>query len=130
MELIARNFRWLMLISGVLTASMFYGLFAPQAALESMFGASFNGQLEALVIRSCSALVGVIGVMLIFGAFSPQNRVCCAMFAAASKAIFVVLVLLYGQQYLATAAPAVALDLLVIVFTLLFLLATRRRTTL
>ena len=34
MELIARNFRWLMLISGVLTASMFYGLFAPQAALE------------------------------------------------------------------------------------------------
>ena len=76
------------------------------------------------------ALVGVIGVMLIFGAFSPQNRVCCAMFAAASKAIFVVLVLLYGQQYLATAAPAVALDLLVIVFTLLFLLATRRRTTL
>ena len=59
---------------------MFYGLFAPQAALESMFGASFNGQLEALVIRSWSALVGVIGVMLIFGAFSPQNRVCCAMF--------------------------------------------------
>jgi len=30
MDFIARNFRWLMLLSGVLTATMFYGLFAPQ----------------------------------------------------------------------------------------------------
>jgi len=129
MGFITRHFKWLMLVSGVLTATMFYGLFAPQAALQSMFGASFNGQLEALVIRSWSALVGLIGVMLIYGAFSPQNRVCCAAIAAMSKAIFVALVLIHGQAYLAKAAPALALDVLVIVFTLLFLLANQRRAS-
>ena len=40
MNVVIGNFKWLMLVSGVLTASMFYGLFAPQAALESMFGAA------------------------------------------------------------------------------------------
>ena len=54
MGLIARHFRWLMLVSGVLTATMFYGLFAPQETLQSMFGASFDGQLQSLVIRSWS----------------------------------------------------------------------------
>ncbi len=129
MDFIARNFRWLMLLSGVLTATMFFGLFAPQAALEWMFGASFNGQLEALVVRSWSGLVGLIGVLLIYGAFSPQNRVCCAAIAASSKAIFVVLVLIHGQAYLPQAAPALALDVLVIVFTLLFLLANQHRAS-
>jgi hypothetical protein len=59
-----------MLISGGLTFTMFYGLFAPQAALESMFGASFNGTLENIVIRSWSALVGLMGAILIYGFFS------------------------------------------------------------
>ena len=59
MDFIARNFRWLMLLSGVLTATMFYGLFAPQEALQSMFGASFDGQLQSLVVRSWSALIGL-----------------------------------------------------------------------
>nr|WP_100546732.1 MULTISPECIES: hypothetical protein [unclassified Pseudomonas] len=127
MDFIARNFRWLMLLSGVLTATMFYGLFAPQEALQSMFGASFEGQLQSLVVRSWSALVGLIGVLLIYGALSPKHRVLCAVIAALSKAIFVSLLLTHGQDYLSKAAPAIALDLLVIAFTLLFLLAVQKR---
>jgi hypothetical protein len=128
MGFIARYFKWLMLVSGLLTATMFYGLFAPQAALESMFGASFDGQLQSLVVRSWSALVGLMGVMLIYGALSPKHRVFCAVIAALSKAIFVSLLLIHGQGFLVTAAPALGMDLLVIAFTLLFLLALRRRS--
>lgn len=128
MGFIARYFKWLMLVSGLLTATMFYGLFAPQAALESMFGASFDGQLQSLVVRSWSALVGLMGVMLIYGALSPKHRVFCAVIAALSKAIFVSLLLIHGQGFLATAAPALGMDLLVIAYTLLFLLALRRRS--
>ena len=47
--------------------------------------------------------------------------------AALSKAIFVSLLLIHGQDYLGKAAPAIALDLLVIAFTLLFLLAVQKR---
>ena len=52
MDFIIKNIKWVMLVSGVLTFTMFYGLFAPQAALESMFGVSFNGTLETIIVRS------------------------------------------------------------------------------
>lgn len=125
MNVVLRHFKWLMLVSGVLTASMFYGLFAPQAALESMFGATFAGPLESLVIRSWSALVGLMGVMLIYGALSEKYRAFCATIAATSKAIFVTLVLVYGQAFLNKAAAAIIMDIVVISATLLFLLALR-----
>ena len=57
MDFIIKNIKWVMLVSGVLTSTMVYGLFAPEAALESMFGVSFNGTLELIIVRSWSALV-------------------------------------------------------------------------
>jgi hypothetical protein len=54
---------------------MFYGLFAPTAVLESIFWASFNGTLENIIVRSWSGLVGLIGVILIYGFFSQKNRI-------------------------------------------------------
>lgn len=125
MNFIIKNIKWLMLISGVLTATTFYGLFAPQAVVDSMFGASFNGPLETLIIRSWSSLVGLIGIVLIYGAFSENNRVFCISIAAFSKVVFVSLVLVYGQAFLGTAAPAIILDCVVIVLTLSFLVSVR-----
>ena len=63
MDFIIKNIKWVMLVSGVLTFTMFYGLFAPQAALESMFGVSFGGTLETIVVRSWCALVGLMGAI-------------------------------------------------------------------
>lgn len=127
MDFITKNFKWIMLLSGALTATMFYGLIAPQAALESMFGASFDGQLESIIIRSWSALVGLIGVILIYGALNERHRVFSASIAALSKAIFVSLVMIYGQAFLSQAAPALVMDLAVIMCTVIFLIAVRAR---
>jgi hypothetical protein len=125
MNFIIKNIKWVMLISGVLTATTFYGLFAPQALLESMFGTSFDGTLETLIIRSWSSLVGLIGIILIYGFFSEKNRVFCIAIAALSKVIFVSLVLIYGQPYLSTAAPAIIMDCVVILLALSFLVSVR-----
>jgi len=125
MNFIIKNIKWVMMISGVLTATTFYGLFAPQAAIESMFGTSFSGPLETLIIRSWSSLVGIIGLILIYGAFSEGHRVFCISIAALSKVVFVSLVLIYGQSFLATAAPAIIMDCVVIVLTLFFLVSAR-----
>jgi hypothetical protein len=38
MEFVKRNFKWVMLVSGILTATMFYGLIAPQVAIPSADG--------------------------------------------------------------------------------------------
>jgi hypothetical protein len=102
---------------------MFYGLFAPKAALESMFGTSFNGTLENIVIRSWSALVGLIGIILIYGFFSQKNRVYSIAIAAFSKLIFVTLVLLYGQEFLGKTAPAIVMDSVVIILSTVYLFA-------
>jgi hypothetical protein len=128
MNFIIKNVKWVMLVSGVLTFTMFYGLFAPQAALESMFGVSFNGTLENIVIRSWSALVGLIGVILIYGFFSQKDRVFSISIAAFSKVVFVSLVLLYGQEFLGKAASAVAMDCVVIILSGVYLFAVRMQS--
>ena len=130
MDFIIKNIKWVMLVSGVLTFTMFYGLFAPQAALESMFGVSFNGTLEALVVRSWSALVGLMGAILIYGALNDKYRVFSISVAAVSKVIFVSLVLLYGQEFLGDVGPAIAMDCITIALAVLFLVAVRvKRST-
>ena len=45
MSAIIRNIKAIMLISGVLTATMIYAAIAPAAALQSNFGESLNGPL-------------------------------------------------------------------------------------
>jgi len=125
MNFIIKNIRWAMLASGVLTATMLYGLFAPQEAMESMFGVSFHGTLETLIIRSWSSLVGLIGIILIYGAFREKSRVFCISIAALSKAIFITLILVYGQGFLKSAAPAIIIDGLLILLALLYIMAIR-----
>ena len=119
MNFVTKNIQWVMLLSGALTSTMFYGLFAPEAALESMFGKSFSGTLESMVVRSWSALIGLVGVMLLYGAYREKHRVFAI--ATLSKAIFVALVLLYGTEYLAKAAPAIAMDCIVVVLGVVYL---------
>ncbi len=125
MILIKNNFKWVMLLAGVLTATMFYGLVAPQAALESMFGASFDGDLESLIVRSWSALIGLIGIVLIYGALVEKHRIFCASIGGLSKAIFVSLVFIYGQAFWGQVAPAIIMDIVVVGLTIIFLISVR-----
>ena len=66
-----------------------------------------------------------MGLVLVYGAFSEKNRVFCISLAALSKLVFVSLVLIYGQSFLGTAAPAILIDCMVIVLTLFFLVSVR-----
>ncbi len=130
MDFIIKNIKWVMLVSGVLTFTMFYGLFAPQAALESMFGVSFSGTLETIVVRSWCALVGLMGAILIYGALDEKSRVFSISVATVSKVIFVSLVMFYGQEFLGKVGPAIVMDSITIVLAVLFLVALRvKRST-
>ena len=123
MNFIIKNMKWAMLVSGILTATMFYGMFAPQEVLESMFGYSFGGSLEEIIIRSWSALVGLIGVMLIYGFVSEKNRVFSISIAAISEVVFVSLVLLHGQEFLDKTELAIIMDIVVIILSGIYLVA-------
>ena len=100
MNWIVANIKWLMLVSGVLTCTMLYAAIEPQAALQSNFGDVLEGPVAEIVVRNWGALIGLVGVMLIYGAFNPAVRPMALMVAGVSKLTFVTLVLVHGQQYL------------------------------
>ena len=63
---IIRSMRWIMLVSGALTATMVQAAFTPDAALQSTFGEAVGGPLAHLVVRNWGALIALVGGMLIY----------------------------------------------------------------
>jgi hypothetical protein len=115
-----------MLVSGLLTCTMFQGLFFPRAALKSNFGTTLEGSAEEIIVRNWAALIGLMGIMLIYGAFVPAARRFALIIAGISKAIFIILVLSTGQHYLGFGAgTAVIIDSVMIAFFITYLLLSR-----
>ena len=127
MSWIRSNIRWIMIVSGLLTATMLYASIAPGAALQSTFGETLDGPLADLVVRNWGALIGLVGGMLIYGAFHPEVRPVILTVAGASKLLFIALVLSQGQRYLAhQAGIAVVIDSVMVLLFSWYLLSTRR----
>ena len=125
MPFIVRHIKWLMLLSGLLTCTMIYAVFAPQAALESTFGASFSSPLADVVVRSWGILITLIGVMLIYAAFNPHSRNLVAAIAATSKISYAALVVIFGKQYLSTAGWVIGFDSVVAIVLFIYLFSTK-----
>ncbi|WP_210249651.1 hypothetical protein [Neomesorhizobium albiziae] len=107
-----------MIASGLITASMVQAVFAPRAALQSMFGEAIEGPLAEIVVRNWGVLITLVGIALIYGGISSSHTVPILLFAGASKLAFIALVLAQGRRYLSQrAGVAIAIDA---VFVLLF----------
>jgi len=130
MSFFVSNFKWLMLISGLLTCSMFLGLFAPQSSLLSNFGETVTGSAaNEIIVRNWGALIGLMGVMLVYGAYVEPVRKFALVIAALSKAIFITLVLCYGKQYMSFGAgTAVIADAIMIALFIAYLLLARDKS--
>jgi hypothetical protein len=46
------NIKWIVVVSGLLTVSMIYAAFAPQAALASTFGETLDGPPASIIVRN------------------------------------------------------------------------------
>lgn len=114
--------KWIMLVSGLLTATMLYGLFAPQEALISMFGVAFDGALQNIIIRSWSALVGLMGLILVYGFFNSGVRGFSIAVVAISKLVFVTLILLYGESVIAQLTAAIVMDVTIVGLAVVYFL--------
>lgn len=126
MKWIVAYIKWIMLVTGLLTASVFQYAVAPQSALTADFGHGVEGALAELLVRNWGVLVGVVGLMLIYGAVVPPARRLVLSVAALSKLAFVVLMLTVGSAYLAQRIRyAVVVDSLEVLIFVAYLLATR-----
>jgi Mg2+/citrate symporter len=99
MRFFLSNFKWVMLVSGLLTCTMFLALFSPQASLKSNFAETIEGPVEEIIVRNWGALIGMIGIMLIYGAFNASVRRFVLVIAGITKIIFISLVLSSGIKY-------------------------------
>src|SRR6185436_10030490 len=123
---IVHNMRWIMLVSGVLTASMVQAAIAPDAALQSNFGETVSGPLAHLVVRNWGALIALVGGMLLYGAFNPIHRSLVLIVAGASKVVFIALVLSEGARYLSQPVGiAIVVDSVMVVLFAWYLAAER-----
>jgi hypothetical protein len=123
---IVRSMKWIMLVSGALTTTMLYAALDPEAALHSNFGEALHGPLAQVVVRNWGALIGLVGLMLMYGAFNAAARPLILTVAGASKLVFITLVLSHGERYLGQqVAVAVAVDLVMVLLYGWYLLAVR-----
>ncbi|MFN0124054.1 MAG: hypothetical protein ACKV2V_26420 [Blastocatellia bacterium] len=100
MDRLAAGTKWIMLISGALTCTMFRALITPEAVLRDGFGETLSGPLAEIVVRNWGALIGIVGLMLIYGAFNHAVRPLVLGVACLSKMVFIGLILTYGRQFL------------------------------
>lgn len=89
MNVITKNIKWIMLISGVLTCTMFYAVVAPEAAMMFTFGASISDPIAETIVRSWGALITGVGALLIYGAFKPMQRSFILVVTGISKIVFI-----------------------------------------
>ena len=121
-KLIAKNIKWIMLVSGVLTSTLLLAAIAPDSALRMIFGETLEGPLSDIIVRNWGVLVGLVGMLLIYGAFNEQVRKLVLVLATTSKVAFVGLILAFGSNYLSKVGTSIAIDTLFIVLFVVYLL--------
>ena len=127
MNLVIRSMKWIMLVSGALTCTMLYAAIAPQAALRSTFGETLDGPVADIVVRNWGALIGLVGAMLIYGAFNVAVRPLVLAVAGVSKLTFIALILTVGTRFLSfSAGVAVISDVIQVLLFATYLVAAPR----
>jgi len=90
-----------------------------------MFGSSLTEPLADLVVRSWGFLVFLMGTLLIYGAFNQDSRMLCIMKAGVSKIGFLLLILMFGKQYMDTLWVTVVFDSIVVMVLVLYVFSTK-----
>jgi hypothetical protein len=116
---------WIMSIAGVLTLTMLYAAISPEAASQQMFGETPSGAFVSIVVPNWGVLIGLMGALLLYGAFHPAARAPALVIAGTSKIAFIALVLQQGERYLAGLQTAVIVDSVFVVLFALCLIVGR-----
>lgn len=115
----------IMVIAGLLTLTMLYAAFAPAAAVQSFFQETPEGALASVVVPNWGILIGLMGALLIYGAFHAPSRKLALVVAGASKIAFIALVLMQGERYLSGLGTAVIIDAVMVVLFVIYVVFGR-----
>jgi hypothetical protein len=86
--MLAAQIEWILLITGLATASAL-GLFvAPVTTMKMLFGQSPSDAVSLLIARHWGLLVGLVGALLMYAAYHAEIRVSTLIVAIVEKAAF------------------------------------------
>jgi hypothetical protein len=109
-------------VAGLLTLTMLYAVVSPEAAIQSYFQETPEGAMASVVVPNWGILIGLMGALLIYGAFHPPSRKLALVVAGASKIAFIALILMQGDRYLAGLQTAVIIDSVMVVLFVIYLI--------
>ena len=92
MSWIVVNIDWVLIVAGVLTASMILPFLAPRYATNTMFGEALDGPLANLVVRNWGQMIFASGLLLIWAAYDPASRTPILLFSIFGKLTFISLI--------------------------------------
>lgn len=120
-------FAGVMVVAGLLTLTMLYAAVSPEAAVQSFFRETPDGAMASIVVPNWGILIGLMGALLIYGAFHPPSRKLALVVAGASKIAFIALILMQGDRYLASLQTAVIVDSVMVVLFVIYLIFGKPR---
>ena len=123
--MIVKNIKWIMLFFGIITCTTFFAVIAPQDALLNMFGSNLTEPLANLLVRSWGFLVFIMGALLIYGAFNEETRLLCIITAGVSKVGFLLLIMIFGTNYIETLWVTAAFDTFVILILTTYVISSK-----
>lgn len=115
-------FAGVMVIAGLLTLTMLYATVSPIAASQSFFGEAPEGAMATIVVPNWGVLIGLMGALLIYGAFHAPSRKLALVVAGASKIAFIALILMQGDRYLAGLQTAIIVDSVMVILFAIYLI--------
>lgn len=116
----------IMVVGGLLTLTMLYATFSPVGAIQSMFHQTpASDAMTDVVVPNWGVLIGLMGALLIYGAFHAPSRKLALVVAGASKVAFITLVLMHGERYLAGLQTAVIIDSVMVLLFVIYLVFGR-----
>jgi hypothetical protein len=111
----------IMVISAVLTLTMLYAAISPVAASQSFFQETPEGAMASIVVPNWGVLIGLMGALLLYGAFHAPSRKLALVVAGASKIAFIALILMQGDRYLSGLQTALIVDAVTVVLFAIYL---------
>jgi len=88
MTWVVDNIQAILVVCGLLTASMLQFTVMPGRAARSTFGETVEGALGDVVIRGWGLLIALTGGMLLWAAFHPETRTLAIGVALISKVFY------------------------------------------
>ncbi|WP_249348301.1 hypothetical protein [Pseudoalteromonas aurantia] len=115
-------------MAGLLTCSMVFAVFSPQATLIRVFGEALTQPLAQIVVRSWGFLIFLMGILLIYGAYIPVYRKLALTVVSTSKIVFITLIVIFGEQYIDKSMLTIILDSTLVFIFICYLIKVKNVT--